>query len=76
MYHPGEKLEGEVIICSKGETLQHSGIRLAATGSVQLRLSDKAVGVFESLFLNVRPVPLLSEMMEVWAAQTGGSGLR
>lgn len=65
VYHPGEKLEGEVVICSKGESLQHSGIRLAATGSVQLKLSEKAVGVFEALFLNVRPVPLLSEILEV-----------
>lgn len=67
VYHPGEKLQGEIVISSKGESLQHSGIRLAATGSVQLRLSEKAVGVFEALFLNVRPVPLLSEMLEVRA---------
>ena len=65
VYHPGENLEGEVIIVSRGTALQHGGIRLAASGAVQMRLSDKAVGVFEALFINVKPLSLLSEVFEV-----------
>ena len=65
MYHPGERLEGEVVIVSKGGPLQHGGMRLTVTGSVQMRLSEKAVGVFESLFINVKPITLLNESVEV-----------
>ena len=60
----GERLEGDVIINTKGGPMQHGGIRVSVTGSVQMRLSEKAVGVFEALFINVKPVPLLSELAE------------
>ena len=67
VYHPGEELKGEILIVSRGSPLQHGGITLATSGSVQLRLSEKSVGVFESLFLSVRPIPLLNEVIEVRA---------
>ena len=74
VYYPGEELTGEVLIFSRGSPLQHGGIRLAASGSVQMRLSEKSVGVFESLFLSVRPIPLLSEVIEARAPRSDRPG--
>ena len=70
VYHAGEKLLGEVVVtCAPGEQVQHNGIRVAASGSVQLRVSERAVGVFEAFFLAVRPVSLLNEVVEARAAR-------
>jgi Vacuolar protein sorting-associated protein 26 len=64
VYHPGEALQGEVVVTASGGAVHHSGLRVSATGSVQMRVSEKAVGVFEAFFLNVRPVQLLNEVVE------------
>ncbi len=65
VYHAGDKLLGEVVITSTNGPVLHGGVRVAASGSVQMRVSERAVGVFEAFFLNVRPVQLLSETLEV-----------
>ncbi len=62
VYHAGDNLVGEVVVVGP---VTHDGIRVSASGSVQMRVSERAVGVFESFFLAVRPVPLLSEVVEV-----------
>ena len=64
VYHAGDQLLGEVVVSCLNGPLQHGGISVAASGSVQMRVSERAVGVFEAFFLNVRPVSLLSEVVE------------
>lgn len=64
VYHAGEALLGEVVVTVTGAAVQHNGLRVVASGSLQMRVSEKAVGVFEAFFLNVRPIPLLSEALE------------
>ena len=53
-----------MVVTASGGVVHHSGLRVTATGSVQMRVSEKAVGVFEAFFLNVRPVQLLNEVVE------------
>ena len=65
VFHAGEALVGEVVLTSNAGPVHHNGLRVTASGSVQMRVSERAVGVFEAFFLNVRPVPLLSETLEV-----------
>jgi len=67
VYHAGDELLGELLVdVARGSgPLHHSGLRVCATGSVQMRVSERSVGVFEAFFLNVRPVPLLNESVLV-----------
>ena len=64
VYHAGDDLLGEVVVTCGPGGMQHSGIRVCGTGSVSMRVSERAVGVFEAFFLNVRPVALLNETVE------------
>jgi len=64
VYHAGDTLQGEVVVTVAGGVAHHSGLRVTATGSVQMRVSEKVVGVFEAFFLNVQPIPLLNESIE------------
>jgi len=64
VYHAGEDLLGEVVVSCGAGGVQHSGIRVCASGSVSMRVSERAVGVFEAFFLNVRPISLLNETVE------------
>jgi hypothetical protein len=70
VYNAGDKLLGEVIITGP---VDHSGIRVTASGSVHMRVSERAVGVFEAFFLNVRPLSLLNEVVEARRRSGGGS---
>ncbi len=91
VFHAGDNLVGEVVI-STPTPVTHNGVRVCASGSVQvcnacapvaallrarfdalpphpqMRVSERAVGVFEAFFLNVRPVALLNETVEARAA--------
>ena len=71
VYHAGDDLLGEVVVTCGPGGVQHSGIRVWATGSVSMRVSERAVGVFEAFFLNVRPIALLNETIE--ARETAAS---
>jgi hypothetical protein len=64
VYREGEKLQGAVVITSKTE-ISHSGIQLAVEGSVNLQLSAKSVGLFEAFYNSLKPVQLLSHILEV-----------
>ena len=68
VYHAGERLNGEVVVTSGG-AVQHNSVVVHATGAAQMRVSEQAVGVFEAFFLNIRPVALLSESVEVRGAR-------
>jgi hypothetical protein len=46
-------------------TAQHSGVRLHLVGSVQMRLSEKAVSLFEAMFSNIQPISLVNEFIDV-----------
>lgn len=65
VYHAGEPLQGEVVITSNSGPVHHNGVVVVATGAAQMRVSERAVGVFEAFFLNIRPVVLLNETVEV-----------
>lgn len=65
VYHAGEPLQGEVVVTSRSGPVHHNGVSVLATGAAQMRVSERAVGVFEAFFLNIRPVVLLNETVEV-----------
>jgi len=58
IYRPGEKVEGFVVINSKGK-LAHNGIKLVMEGNVSLQLSAKSVGLFEAFYNSVKPIQLI-----------------
>jgi len=58
IYHPGDKVEGVVVVSSKGKTA-HNGIKLVMEGNVSLQLSAKSVGLFEAFYTSVKPIQLL-----------------
>ncbi|XP_051971880.1 vacuolar protein sorting-associated protein 26C [Xyrauchen texanus] len=64
VYHEGELLCGVVVICSK-DPLQHQGVSLSMEGLVNLQLSSKSVGVFEAFYNSVKPIQLVSSVIEV-----------
>ncbi|GAQ89594.1 Vacuolar protein sorting-associated protein 26 [Klebsormidium nitens] len=64
IFHPGELLEGIITVRTPHPTLPHLGIWVKAEGTVNLQLSSKALGVLESLYSNVKPIPLLSSHFE------------
>ena len=76
VYHAGDDLLGEVVVTCGPGGVQHSGIRVCGTGSVSMRVSERAVGVFEAFFLNVRPVALLNETIEASKCRAGGTRAR
>ncbi|KAF6034364.1 DSCR3 [Bugula neritina] len=64
VYKEGEVVAGTVVIESKGEC-SHQGVTLTADGSVSLQLSSKSVGVFEAFYNSVKPIQLLSQVLEI-----------
>lgn len=58
IYRPGDKVEGVVVVKSKGK-LSHNGIKLVMEGNVSLQLSAKSVGLFEAFYNSVKPIQLL-----------------
>lgn len=45
--------------------LVHNGITLLMDGVVNLQLSAKSVGVFEAFYNSIRPIPLVSQTVEI-----------
>jgi hypothetical protein len=50
-----EKVEGVVVINTKGK-MSHNGIKLVLEGNVNLQLSAKSVGIFESFYNSIKPI--------------------
>jgi hypothetical protein len=48
-------VEGVVVVNSKGR-MSHNGIKLVLEGNVNLQLSAKSVGVFESFYNSIKPI--------------------
>jgi hypothetical protein len=53
-YKVGDVVHGNVIVTIvNNHPFMHNGVILEVVGSVQLRLSDSSVGVFEALFSSI-----------------------
>ena len=53
-YKVGDVVHGNVIVTIvNSHPFMHNGVILEVVGSVQLRLSDSSVGVFEALFSSI-----------------------
>ncbi|XP_069677159.1 vacuolar protein sorting-associated protein 26C isoform X1 [Periplaneta americana] len=66
VYHEGEKITG-VILVQSGSDVKHDGISLTMEGTVNLQLSAKNVGIFEAFYNSVKPIQLVSCVLEVAA---------
>ncbi|TNN43811.1 Down syndrome critical region protein 3 [Liparis tanakae] len=64
VYRDGEVVAGVILLVCK-EALQHHGVSLTMEGLVNLQLSSKSVGVFEAFYNSVKPIPLISSVVEV-----------
>jgi len=64
VYFPGEKVEGVVVVQSKG-SLSHNGIKLAVEGTVTLQLSARSIGLFEAFYSSLKPVEILKYDIEI-----------
>ncbi|PIK52336.1 putative Down syndrome critical region protein 3 [Apostichopus japonicus] len=64
IYHEGEVLAGVVIVQCKSD-VQHQGITLTLDGSVNLQLSSKSVGLFDAFYNSVKPIQLLTGVLQV-----------
>ncbi|CAB3363027.1 Hypothetical predicted protein [Cloeon dipterum] len=67
VYHEGEIISGVVVVVSPSD-VRHDGITLFADGNVNLQLSSKNVGIFEAFYNSVKPVSLVSCVLEVASA--------
>jgi len=53
IYHEGESVSGIIVISCPSET-RHEGINLTVDGIVNLELSSKSVGQYESFYNSVK----------------------
>lgn len=55
-YKAGDTVKGHVVVTvsTYSAPFMHNGIALEAVGSVQLRLGDSSVGIFEALFSSIK----------------------
>ncbi|XP_022737585.1 Down syndrome critical region protein 3 homolog isoform X2 [Durio zibethinus] len=64
IYLPYEPLEGKIVVKS-ASSISHSGIRMAFNGSVNLQVRGGSAGVIESFYGVVKPIPILSKILEI-----------
>ncbi|PIA63861.1 hypothetical protein AQUCO_00201289v1 [Aquilegia coerulea] len=64
IYRPNESLEGK-IIAKFPTSISHQGIRITATGNVNLQVRGGSAGVIESLVGVLKPVRIMKESVEV-----------
>ena len=66
VYRPGETVSGIVQCTSdRGSPMAHNGIVLTVTGTVQMQLSPKNVGLFEAFYASIKPIELVSYNIDV-----------
>lgn len=63
IYRPGEIVDGKLIVSAR-KGWSHRGISMKVTGSAQLQLSHRSLGLFESVS-SVRPRELLETTIEL-----------
>jgi len=67
IYHPSEIIGGIVVITTS-TAISHQGIRVNVNGCVNLQLSSGTIGVIESLYSSIKPVPILNTIVDIWPA--------
>ena len=63
IYRPGDVVDGKLIVSAR-KGWAHKGISMKVTGSAQLQLSHRSMGLFESVS-SVRPRELLRTSIEL-----------
>ncbi|XP_017488869.1 PREDICTED: Down syndrome critical region protein 3 homolog [Rhagoletis zephyria] len=64
VYLEGENLTGLIVVDCKNDS-KHDGIFLSVEATVNMQLSSKNVGLFEAFYNSARPIPLISQYVEV-----------
>ncbi|RZF37529.1 hypothetical protein LSTR_LSTR008567 [Laodelphax striatellus] len=67
VYHEGDVIAGVVVFECKND-VKHDGIDLTIEGLVNLQLSSKNVGIFEAFYNSVKPIQLVSSVLEIASA--------
>ncbi|OVA15180.1 Vacuolar protein sorting-associated protein 26 [Macleaya cordata] len=73
IYRPNEPIAGK-IITKFPSSISHQGIRLTATGTVNLQVRGGTAGVIESLYGVVKPVTIVTKSVEVRSSGKLSSG--
>lgn len=74
IFRSGDTFAGVVAITSDS-AFSHQGISLTLDGSVSLQLSAKSVGLFEAFYNSLKPIQLMSFVVEVQKASKLPAGL-
>ncbi|XP_057851841.1 uncharacterized protein LOC131062010 isoform X2 [Cryptomeria japonica] len=68
IYRPQEILAGMVVINNwASKYISHQGIRVIVDGRVNLQLRAGTIGVIESLYNSIKPLPIINKTIEVRA---------
>ncbi|XP_043698760.1 vacuolar protein sorting-associated protein 26C-like isoform X2 [Telopea speciosissima] len=73
IYRPSDPLEGK-IITNFPSSIYHQGIRLSATGTVNLQVRGGSAGVIESFYGVVKPIYIMNRIVEVRSSGKLASG--
>ncbi|XP_045453401.1 vacuolar protein sorting-associated protein 26C [Melitaea cinxia] len=64
VYHEGEIIAGVVIVDTSTD-LRHEGLTLTMEGSVNLQISSKNAGIFDTFSNNIRPINIINTSIEL-----------
>lgn len=64
VYHEGDNLAGLIAVDCKNDA-KHDGLFLSVDATVNMQLSSKNVGLFEAFYNSARPIPLISQLVEI-----------
>ncbi|CAD5112013.1 unnamed protein product [Dimorphilus gyrociliatus] len=66
IYNEGDSATGVVLIVNNTKSdVSHQGVTLALDGRVNLKMSSKNIGVFESFYNSVKPIQLTSANIDI-----------
>ncbi|KAF6144603.1 hypothetical protein GIB67_006095, partial [Kingdonia uniflora] len=74
IYHSNEPLEGK-LIAKFPSSISHHGVRLTATGTVNLQVRGGTAGVIESIYGVVKPLCIMKKSIEIRSSGKLGSGI-
>lgn len=63
-YRAGETVSGVVVLKSSAP-VSHSGLTLRASGVVRPQLDPRTVGIFEAFYSSIKPIDILSTVIEM-----------
>lgn len=64
IYHPSEIIDGTMVITTS-TAISHQGIRVNINGCVNLQLSSGTIGVIESLYSSIKPIPIINKTVDI-----------